>query len=172
MPRCGGDRSDPTRLPGGRRDGHRHGRGGGDFLIRAVYDPRYALAAAMLPPLLLGAWATILCSINEYVLIGRGQPQVGTVASLVKLAYLLAGLPAGFAAGGMLGALAILVTADIVRYAVLLAAQLRARTSFGTQDLIATAVLLATLIALTALREELSLGTAFDALPQLLGAAQ
>lgn len=142
---------------------------GGDLIIRAIYDPRYALAAAMLPPLLLGTWATILCTTNEYVLIGRGRPQVCTVASSVKLGYLLIGLPLGFEAGGMLGAVIPLMTADIVRYAVLLVAQLRARIGFGSHDLLATAVLLATLLLLTLLREWFSLGTAFDGLLHLRG---
>ncbi|KQP70860.1 oligosaccharide flippase family protein [Methylobacterium sp. Leaf112] len=137
---------------------------GGDFAIRAIYDTRYALAAAMLPLLLLGTWATVLCTTNEYVLIGRGKPQYGTAASSVKLAYLVIGLPLAFTAGGMLGAILILVTADAVRYAVLLVAQVRTRVSFGAQDLLATAVLLATLLMLTALRAGLSLGTAFDGL--------
>lgn len=142
---------------------------GGDFIIRAIYDPRYGLAAVMLPPLLLGTWATILCTTNEYVLIGRGRPQACTAASSVKLGYLLVGLPLAFQAGGMLGALLILVSADIVRYAVLLVAQLRARIGFGSHDLLATAVLLATLLLLTLLREWFSLGTAFDGLLHLRG---
>lgn len=142
---------------------------GGDFIIRAIYDPRYGLAAAMLPLLLLGTWATILCTTNEYVLIGRGRPQSCTAASSVKLGYLLVGLPLAFQAGGMLGALLILVSADIVRYAVLLVAQLRARIGFGAHDLLATAVLLATLLLLTLLREWFSLGTAFDGLSHLRG---
>ncbi len=137
---------------------------GGDFIIRGIYDARYALAAGMLPLLLLGTWATILCSTNEYVLIGRGKPQYGTAASSVKLAYLVIGLPLAFKTGGMLGAILILVTADVARYAVLLVAQMRARVGFGAQDLLATAALLATLLGLTALRAALSLGTAFDGL--------
>ncbi|WP_331288248.1 MULTISPECIES: oligosaccharide flippase family protein [Methylobacteriaceae] len=142
---------------------------GGDFIIRAIYDPRYALAAAMLPPLLLGSWATILCTTNEYVLIGQGRPKVGTVASCIKLGYLLIGLPLAFQVGGILAALTILVTADMVRYAALLIAQLRTRTGFGAHDLLATAVLLATLLLLTLLREWFSLGTAFDGLSHLRG---
>ena len=138
-------------------------------LGRAIYDPRYGLAAAMLPLLLLGTWATILCTTNEYVLIGRGRPQACTAASSVKLGYLLIGLPLAFQAGGMLGALLILVSADIVRYAVLLVAQLRVRIGFGSHDLLATAVLLATLLLLTLLREWFSLGTAFDGLLHLRG---
>ncbi|NEU13480.1 oligosaccharide flippase family protein [Methylobacterium sp. BTF04] len=137
---------------------------GGDFVIRAIYDSRYAQAASMLPLLLLGAWATILCTTNEYVLIGRGKPQYGTAASSFKLAYLVIGLPLAFQSGGMLGAILLLVTADVVRYAVLLFVQLRAGVSFGRQDLLATLALFATLLALTALRDALSLGTPFDGL--------
>jgi hypothetical protein len=74
------------------------------------------------------------------------------------------GLPLAFQSGGMLGAILLLVTADVVRYAVLLFVQLRAGVSFGRQDLLATLALFATLLALTALRDALSLGTPFDGL--------
>ena len=57
----------------------------------------------------------------------------------------------------------------VVRYAVLLVAQLRVRIGFGLHDLLATAVLLATLLLLTLLREWFSLGTAFDGLLHLRG---
>ncbi|MDP4023743.1 oligosaccharide flippase family protein [Methylobacterium sp. NEAU 140] len=138
-----------------------------DLAVRTIYDARYEQAAFMLPLLLVGTWATILCTINEYVLIGRGKPQYATVATSIKLVYLLIGLPLAFRASGLMGAIAVLICADVVRYTVLVSAQARARISFGAQDLLATACLLMTLLAISWVRALIGLGTAFDGLHHL-----
>lgn len=137
----------------------------GDLVVRAIYDPRYGQAGWMLPLLLLGGWATILCTTNEYVLIGLARPQYGTAGNCLKLGYLLVALPAGFEAAGMTGAVLALAGAEIVRYGPLLVGQIRERIGFQGQDLVATLVLLAALVAMTLIRHAAGLGTAFDGVP-------
>lgn len=136
-----------------------------DLVIRAIYDPRYAAAAWMLPLLLLGAWATILCLTGEYVLIGLGKAQYGAAGNCLKLGYLVVGLPYAYAAAGMTGAILVLASAEAVRYGPLLVGQMRERMGFWRQDLVATLALAAVLLLLTLARRAVSLGTAFDGVP-------
>jgi O-antigen/teichoic acid export membrane protein len=137
----------------------------GDLVIRTIYDARYAEAGWMLPLLLAGTWATILCATNEYVLIGLGKPQYSAAGNCLKLAYLVVGLPAAFSAGGMTGAILVLASAEAIRYGPLLIGQIRERTAFRVQDLLATLALLGLVAALTLARRAGGMGTAFDGVP-------
>lgn len=136
-----------------------------DHFVELLYDDRYHGAGWMLPVLLLGGWAAVLCSAGEYTLLGLGKPLYGAGANCTKLAYLAVALPLAFSMYGVFGAILAIASAELVRYAALLFGQLRERLSFWVQDAFATSTLLAILLALAALRHTFEMGVAFDDVP-------
>jgi O-antigen/teichoic acid export membrane protein len=112
-----------------------------DWLIEILYDERYQSAAWMLPLLIIGGWFSIICNINDATLLGLGKPIYGAVANIVKLTFLLIGLPLGFATHGILGAVMVVAAGDVCRYVPILAGQFRERLSFGVQDLVLTLIM-------------------------------
>jgi O-antigen/teichoic acid export membrane protein len=111
-----------------------------DLLIRILYDQRYHSAGWMLSILSVGAWFTIMCNLNESTLLGLGVPRYNAFANSLKLAWLILGLPFGFALYGIVGAIVVVATGDLFRYFAILVGQFRERFSFGMQDLLATVV--------------------------------
>jgi O-antigen/teichoic acid export membrane protein len=136
-----------------------------DIVIRVVYDDRYLDAGWMLPLLLTGVWFTILASINEYTLLGIGRPVYGVVGSAMKFLYLLIFLPYFFRHYGMLGAVACIAMADLVRIPAIFIGQLRERFSFLRQDIVATCLLFAVIGSASWFRMQFGFGSAFQALP-------
>jgi len=133
-----------------------------DYAIMIVYDSRYHEAAWMLPVMLLGVWVSILCSMNEYALLGLGKPLYGASGNLAKLVCLAIGFPLALHAFGLLGAILVVALGDVCRYFPILFGQRREHLSFRGQDLVLSGVLLALLGAFTLLRWQLGFGTAFD----------
>jgi O-antigen/teichoic acid export membrane protein len=85
----------------------------GDGLIRVLYDSRYAGAGPMLAVLSL----TLLCSryeMAEHVFLALGKPRLLAIISAFRLVGLYALVPAGYAAGGLDGALWGIVLAGFV----------------------------------------------------------
>jgi O-antigen/teichoic acid export membrane protein len=111
-----------------------------DVLIRLLYDQRYQAASWMVPVLFAGAWFSIMCNLNESTLLGFGKPSYAAFANGTKLGWLLIGLPLGFATSGPLGAVVVVAVSDLFRYVPIFIGQVRARFSFGMQDLAATLV--------------------------------
>lgn len=137
-----------------------------DIAIMIIYDSRYHEAGWMLPLMLVGVWFGILCSMNEYSLLGLGKPLYGASGNLVKLICLAVGIPVGLHLFGILGAVLALVLGDIFRYFPILLGQRREDLSFRRQDIVLTIVFIAVLFAVTLSRWQLGFGTAFS----LLGA--
>lgn len=135
-----------------------------DFAIMIVYDARYHEAAWMLPVMLLGVWVSILCSMNDYALLGLGKPLYGASGNMAKLVCLVVGIPVGLHLHGLLGAILALALSDVCRYFPILFGQRREHMSFRGQDLVLTGLLLVLLAALSWVRWQLGFGTAFDAL--------
>lgn len=133
-----------------------------DYAVRIVYDERYHEAGWMLPILLIGVWGAILCSINEYALLGVGKPLYGATGNMAKLACLVVGIPLGLQVAGLLGAILVLAFSDICRYFLILFGQRREHVSFFLQDVMMSALMLGLLGLLSLLRLEFGLGTAFD----------
>lgn len=133
-----------------------------DYAVRIVYDERYHEASWMLPVLLIGVWGAVLCSINEYALLGVGKPLYGATGNMAKLVCLVVGIPLGLHVAGLLGAILVLAFSDICRYFLILFGQRREHVSFFLQDVLMSAVMLGVLALLTLLRLEFGLGTAFD----------
>lgn len=133
-----------------------------DLFIEIVYDHRYHAAGWMLPVLLIGGWASVLCAVGDYVLLGLGQPRYGAIANCAKLAYLAAAVPLAFAHYGVAGAVMAIALAELIRYATLLFGQARERISFLTQDATATAALTALVLVLLEVRHLVWSDAPFD----------
>lgn len=133
-----------------------------DYAISIIYDSRYQEAAWMLPVMLAGVWVSILCSMNEYALLGVGKPLYGAIGNMVKLLCLVIGIPIALHTVGLLGAIIIVILGDFCRYLPILVGQQRERLSFMMQDLAISLFLLALLAGFTLLRWQAGFGTAFD----------
>jgi O-antigen/teichoic acid export membrane protein len=132
-----------------------------DIPVKIIYDQRYHAAAGMLPFMVLGAWFSILCNINESTLMGFARPQYGAVGNGLKFIWLLIGLPFGYGSYGFLGVIFVVAASDIFRYAPIYIGQIRTRFAFGTQDALITLVMVALFVFFVWLRWTLGLGLAF-----------
>ena len=112
-----------------------------DLPVKIIYDERYHAAAGMLPFTTLGVWFSTICSVNKSVLLGLGKPQYSAVGNAFKFAWLLAGLPLGYAWHGFYGVILVVAASDILRYAPILIGLLRTRFAFAWQDLMGTVVM-------------------------------
>lgn len=117
-----------------------------DLVVFLLYDDRYKAAALMLPILSLGVWFSILCTISESVLLGIGRPSYGAIANLIKLVWLVIGLPLGVLYFGVAGAIGAMAVADLVKYLPLLRAQKVEHIAFFRQDILITLALCAMII--------------------------
>lgn len=140
-----------------------------DIFIRFVYDARYGEVANLVPVLVLGIWPTLLVVIGEYTLLALNRPAYAAVGSTVRLAYLLVAVPAAFAAGGIFAVALAVALADLPRYVVSAVGHARSQIGILRNDLLVTAVLLASLVAFGAIRESLGLGSPFAGALQGLG---
>lgn len=137
---------------------------GGDWVVEAVYDPRYRQAGWMLTVLLLGATFAILSSLNEALLLAGGRPAFSTYANLARLGTLAVGLVAGFALAGMPGAVMAVALAEACQYAYIAMGQLRIGQHFWRQDAAALAAGFGLFAAAVGLREALGWGTPLAAM--------
>lgn len=88
----------------------------GPFLIRVLYDPRYAEAGWILQFLAAMAWFQILeCTLGA-ALLAEGDANWVAASNAAKLAGMLVLLPVGFHLGGFPGALVGLVVSEAVKY--------------------------------------------------------
>ena len=142
-----------------------------DLLIALVYDQRYHSAGWMISVLSVGAWISILCSVNESTLLGLKQPLYGATANGLKFAWLIVGLPVTYMLFGIVGLTMAVALSDLARYIPIFVGQRRLNFSFGLQDAGATAVLLVTMGLLEWVRWSLHFGTSFDSLITLLRAS-
>jgi O-antigen/teichoic acid export membrane protein len=129
-----------------------------DSIVRILYDHRYSEAGWMLFMLLIGSWIGVLTSLNDAVVIGRSKPQTASLASWIRIAAMIAMLPAGFALLGLPGAIIALPVAELARYIVLLVVQRSLRLGFALQDAAASLSLFAILGGWLAFRWTLGLG--------------
>jgi O-antigen/teichoic acid export membrane protein len=138
-----------------------------DLLIALLYDDRYRAAGWMVSVLNIGVWFAIIANLNGAVLLGLGKPSYGAGGSIVKFVCICVGLPVGLSKHGILGAVIVVAFSDFCRYFAILFGQLRERVSFGTQDLVATALMLTSMAIAQYVRWLLNLGTSFDDLPPI-----
>lgn len=136
-----------------------------DLAIRVLYDQRYHAAAWMLPILIIGAWFSIVSSVNESTVMGLGRPNYTAFANAAKFAFLLLGLTLGVARYGVAGGVVAVAVSDLCRYVPVLVGLVRERFSFGRQDAVATLVLFGLVAFWEWLRWSAGLGTSLDTFP-------
>jgi O-antigen/teichoic acid export membrane protein len=117
-----------------------------DLIIGLLYDARYAGAAAILPILLLGAWFSLLCTINDSILLGTARPAFPAISSGAKLAFYVGAIPLAFHLYGFQVAVLVLSAGEIVRYVTLWAFSRRQHLGFGRDDLTLTLIFLGSVL--------------------------
>lgn len=137
---------------------------GGDFIIKTLYDSRYADAAWMLPVLALGIWPRLMCNTNEAALFAISRPQYTAGANLTRFICTAIGIWIGYSIYGLPGAVAGVALNDFFYYLVIIWGLRREGLSNIRQDLLATGILLSTLILLLGLRSALGLGLPIDSI--------
>jgi O-antigen/teichoic acid export membrane protein len=133
-----------------------------DLAIKILLDQRYTAAGWMLPVLLVGSWFSVLCSVNESMLLGLGRPLYNARANSLKFGCLLIGLPISLTKYGLIGGIIVVVAAECFRYVSILVGQIRERLSFGVQDFLVTLLVFIVIVLLEWIRRGLGLGTPFD----------
>lgn len=130
-----------------------------DFAIKLLYDPRYDEAGWMLSVLLVGAWFSILSTLNEAFVLGAGRPGFNSATNALRFLVLAATLPLGFTLMGFPGAVIAMVLTELFRYAFVAVGQYKVKMTFWRQDAIATVVGLVLVLLLLAARIELGFST-------------
>jgi len=133
-----------------------------DLLIKTFFDPRYHAAGWMTPILIMGAWVSILCSLNESTLLGLGTPRYGAVGYSMKFVWLLIGLPLSLSYYGLLGGVIVIAASDVFRYPSVFVGQIWERFAFGRQDFLITMLVLGLFLFFELLRSLLGFGTSFE----------
>lgn len=136
-----------------------------DLIIRVVFDERYHAASWMAPILIIGAWISILCSLNESTLLGLGAPRYGAIGYSMKFGWLLVGLPLSLSHYGPVGGIVVIAISDVFRYPPAIIGQIREHFAFRRQDLFITLLMLGLFGIFEWLRWILGLGTSFESLP-------
>jgi O-antigen/teichoic acid export membrane protein len=138
-----------------------------DLAIKIIFDARYHAAAWMVPVLIVGAWISILCSLNESTLLGIGKPRYNAIGYALKFAVLLVGLPLGFTYFGMPGCIVVVAASDLPRYVSIVMGQVREDLSFALQDFLVTLLMLLLAVVLEYTRWASGFGMSFDGLIDL-----
>lgn len=140
-----------------------------DFVIRLLYDSRYETAAEILPLLLLGVWISILCKVNDAVLLGMAQPAYTAIANAAKLLTFVIGVPLAFHYYGLMAAIIVLNGGEVVRYLVLWAFSRRSHLAFGRDDLGLTVLFLIAIFVVREMLAKLGLTGGIEDLFPILG---
>lgn len=132
--------------------------GWSDWAVRLLYGPKYLAAGWMLSILLIGSWISVVAQLNEAVVFGSGRPKLVSIANVVRIAVMMALLPAGFAIGGLPLALFALPASELARTVILFFAQRKIGISFLAQDLLLSAAVAVMVLGWIAVRSSLGLG--------------
>lgn len=119
---------------------------GSDRIIILLYDQRYHAAAFMLPVLLASIWFSILATLGDSVLMGTRRPAHTARANFAKFVFTCASLPIALHYDGMVAALFVISSADIVRYAFQTVSQRAQGISFIRQDAVLTLVIIVMIV--------------------------
>gem|GEM_PF-1022442 len=118
-----------------------------DRIIIVLYDQRYHAAAFMLPILLASIWFSILATLGDSVLMGTRRPAHAARANILKFLFTCVGLPIALHVDGMVAALFVIATADMVRYISQAGSSRAQHLSFLRQDAVLTIALAAMVVA-------------------------
>jgi O-antigen/teichoic acid export membrane protein len=117
-----------------------------DRIIIVLYDQRYHAAAFMLPILLASIWFAILATLGDSVLMGTRRPAHAARANMLKFLFTCVGLPIALHLDGMVAALFVIATADMVRYISQAGSSRSQQLSFLRQDAMLTLALIAMVV--------------------------
>ena len=138
-----------------------------DLAVKLLYDERYQAATWMLPVLVSGAWFTILANLNESSLLGLGRPNFNVLANCAKLVFIVVGMMAAVPRYGVFGGVLIVAASDLCRYGPVFYGQVREGFSFGRQDLLATAAVIAGIAFFQWMRWLAGFGVSYDIVGRL-----
>jgi len=133
----------------------------GDGLVSLLYDRRYHEARVILPILALGIWPMALVNLIQPMLLARGLSKYPAYASFAKFLTILAGLPLGYALGGVMGAVCVMAFVEVPVYLVYRFSLRRLPLKYGRSDLRATLLFLAALLTVLWIRASLGGGGPF-----------
>src|SRR5258705_1627853 len=91
---------------------------GGPQIIPVLYDSRYDDAGLMLTLLAIACWFQVLQISNGSALLALGSPKSIAASNVAKLATLAVGIPLGFWAYGLRGAILAIIASDFLKYVV------------------------------------------------------
>lgn len=136
-----------------------------DWAVLLLYGARFQDAGWMVSILLVGTWISVIASLNEATVFGRGKPRNVSFANLTRFLIMAALLPVGYSLFGLPGALMALPAAECGRYLLLLPTQLREGTTFLKQDVILSLGLALLVGVLVAIRLAMGLGLPWALMP-------
>ena len=125
---------------------------GGGFLVGKMFDSRYQGAKWMVPILALGLWHTLMYATTMPALFSLGKSKYGAIGNGAYCAAAVIGIPLGFYLFGMPGAVVAVAAADFPLYVVTVVGASREKVSCWRQDLLATAIFVAMLAAVTGIK--------------------
>lgn len=125
---------------------------GGGFLVGKMFDSRYREAEWMVPILALGLWHTLMYATTMPALFSLGKSKYGAIGNGSYCVAALLGIPAGFFLFGMPGAVVAVAAADFPLYVVTVIGSIREKVSTWRQDLLATAIFVVMLAAVSAIK--------------------
>ncbi|WP_345166343.1 oligosaccharide flippase family protein [Sphingomonas daechungensis] len=118
-----------------------------DLIIQLLYDDRYLQAGAILPLLLIGVWFSILCTINDSIMLGTKRPAYPALSSGAKLLFYVVALPLTFHLYGFMMAVLVLSLGEVVRYIALWTFSRRQHLGFGRDDLVLSLIFFGSILA-------------------------
>jgi O-antigen/teichoic acid export membrane protein len=126
---------------------------GGPHIIQVLYDARYHDAGVMLSLLAIACWFQVLQISNGSALLALGSPRSIAASNVAKLSVLVVGIPLGFWAYGVNGAILAIILADVLKYGVTtVSARRKGLRGTATDTLVSLLVAASTLAAFGAAR--------------------
>jgi O-antigen/teichoic acid export membrane protein len=137
----------------------------GDLVIGLLYDDRYTAATWMFPMLAIGMWPLILIQTIDQGLWALGKPNYWTFGSFLSFLCYAIGIPLGYNSPlHEVGAVLAVAVSNIPIWFVVMYGLWHEKLLALRQDLLMTALFLAVLSLVIAIRVSTGFGTPFDAL--------
>ncbi|OUC11644.1 MAG: hypothetical protein B0A82_25895 [Alkalinema sp. CACIAM 70d] len=129
----------------------------GDLCVQVLYDHRYDQAGWMFFLLILGLWPNILISTVSPAMLALNKPYYETFGNSLKLMTTVIGIPLGYHALGLVGAVTAVAVNDILLYFSLVYGLWKEQLVCIGQDFKATVMFIALLIVMLSMRSFLGL---------------
>jgi O-antigen/teichoic acid export membrane protein len=139
--------------------------GTGDLMIGFLYDKRYTAATWMLPMLAVGIWPLVLVNTIDQALLALGKPMYWTFGSFLSFLCYAIGIPLGYYSSlHEVGAILAVAVSNVPIWFVVIYGLWREKILALRQDLLMTALFLAILSLVIAIRMSIGFGSPFDGL--------